>query len=76
MKRIPVLFDGLEEIIRFVDIINKFEYECDLCCGRYYVDAKSLLGAITLHDSSNIELIIHDDKADKLLQKIKHYCGQ
>ncbi|WP_242875619.1 HPr family phosphocarrier protein [Anaerobium acetethylicum] len=65
----------MKEVIRFVDKINTFEYNCDLCCGSYVVDAKSLLGVATLKGSSNVELIIHADKIDVLMKNIElNYC--
>lgn len=74
MQRIPVHFSGMEQIIKFVEAINKFDFHCDLRCGRYFVDAKSLMGVITLQGSSNVELVVHDDKADALMQGISQYC--
>jgi len=74
MQRISVHLSGMEEVIHFVDVINKFEYNCDLCCGSYVVDAKSLLGVITLQGSSNVELVMYTDKSDKLLHDIAQYC--
>ncbi|SCP98438.1 HPr family phosphocarrier protein [Anaerobium acetethylicum] len=74
MQKIPVYLSGMKEVQQFVDLINRFEYNCDLCCGSYFVDAKSLLGVVTLQGSSNVELIIHADKPDKLMKNIEQYC--
>lgn len=75
MMIIPIYLGNIGEAVRFVNNINTFEYECDLRCGSYYVDAKSLLGVINLHSSVNLELIIHADRADELVQSIEIYCG-
>lgn len=73
MTKVSVELGGVEEVAGFINILNKYEYECDLRCGSYYVDAKSLLGVLTLHNSSDIELIIHADKPDELLKSIERY---
>lgn len=54
-------------------MINKFEYECDLCCGRYLVDAKSLMGIITLQGYLNLDLIIHANNPERMIQDIAEY---
>jgi len=75
MTKVSVELGDLKEIVMFVNILNKYDYECDLHCGSYYVDAKSLLGVITLHNASDVELIIHADKTDELLKNIEQYCS-
>jgi len=73
MKKIPVKISGMNDVVRFVDIVNEFDCECDLCCGSYVVDAKSILGVVTLLGALNLELIIHSDKTDEVLNIIKPY---
>jgi len=63
MKKIPLYLSKTEEVLKLVDIVNDFDYNCDLCCGSYYVDAKSLLGAMMFQGVSNVELIMHADEA-------------
>jgi len=75
VQKLSVHFSETKDVIQFVDVMNQFEYHCDLCCGSYMVDAKSLLGVISLQGSSNIELVIHADKAENLVENIWQYCG-
>lgn len=74
MHKIPVFLSDKEAVNKFVDIIKKFEYHCELCCGNYAVDAKSLVGVAPLRGAPNLELIIHSEKPDKLIQSIEQYC--
>lgn len=74
MKKISVHLSGMNEVVHFVNAINQFECNCDLCCGSYFVDAKSLLGVATLQGSSNTELIIYADSTDGLIKSIEQYC--
>ncbi len=47
-EKIPVRFRDIKDVNKFVDILSKFEGDFDLYCGRYCVDAKSILGILTM----------------------------
>ena len=47
-EKIPVQFKNVNDVNKFVDIMSKFEGDFDLYCGRYCVDAKSILGILTM----------------------------
>ncbi len=65
MKSILVNLSESQQIKNFVNIINKYSFDIDLCSGRYVVDAKSILGIFSLDLSKPIELqIFSDDNAE------------
>lgn len=47
-EKIPVQFKDVSDVNKFVNILSKFEGDFDLYCGRYCVDAKSILGIMTM----------------------------
>ena len=51
MKRILVKFDQADQIINFVRIMNRFECDADVKCGSRMVDAKSIVGVLSLAKS-------------------------
>ncbi|MBR2861330.1 MAG: HPr family phosphocarrier protein [Clostridia bacterium] len=65
MKSILVNLSESQQIKNFVNVINKYSFDIDLCSGRYVVDAKSILGIFSLDLSKPIELqIFSDDNAE------------
>ena len=44
MKSIVLSLNMAEYVKDFVQIVTKYNYDMDLRCGRYVVDAKSILG--------------------------------
>ncbi|MFI3209036.1 MAG: HPr family phosphocarrier protein [Eubacteriales bacterium] len=65
MSKIKIVFDSIEEIGAFVNIVKKYPFEMDLSRGRLVVDAKSLLGIINLGIKKEVDLLVHaDDCAD------------
>ena len=75
MKHIPVKFDQADQIINFVRIINRYSYDADVKCGSRVVDAKSVVGVLSLAKSKTVELILHTDECDALLEEIAPYAA-
>lgn len=75
MKHILVKFDQADQIINFVRIINRYSYDADVKCGSRVVDAKSVVGVLSLAKSKTVELIIHTDECDGLLEEIAPYAA-
>ena len=46
MKRVAVKFNQPDQIIDFVRIMNRYEYDVDVKCGSRIVDAKSIVGVL------------------------------
>lgn len=75
MKHILVKFDQADQIINFVRIINRYSYDADVKCGSRVVDAKSVVGVLSLAKSNTVELILHTDECDALLEEIAPYAA-
>lgn len=73
MKKVQICFHQPEDITGFVNIMNQFEYDVDLKSGKNIIDAKSLLGVMTLSKADGIELVIHSDDCDEMLNRIQGY---
>lgn len=73
MKKMKVVFKNVDEISNFVDIVSKYPYEMDLAKGRIVIDAKSLLGIVTLGVLNEVDLIIHSDSWDGLGDEISNF---
>ena len=73
MHKLGLCFRQPEDITEFVDIINQFEYDVDLKSGKNIVDAKSLLGVIAISKADGVELVIHSDECQELLDRLQNY---
>ena len=67
-----VRFTTMDQVQKFIDDIRKIPYDVDARHGNYVVDAKSLLGILSLSLGREIELRIHteDPLAYELLNTI------
>ena len=73
MHKLGICFRQPEDITEFVDIINQFEYDVDLKSGKNIVEAKSLLGVIAISKADGVELVIHSDECQELLDRLQNY---
>lgn len=74
MKEFTVCLDTIARVKNFVNLVNRFDNDFDLCAGRYIVDAKSIMGIFSLDLSKPIDLKIHvEDGKDEVMEVIKPY---
>ncbi len=48
MERIQVKFNDVTDVNKFVSLVSRHDSDVDLYCGSYCVDAKSILGIMTI----------------------------
>ena len=59
MKIMRVKLNTLNDANSFVKTIDKYDYDVDAVCGRYVIDAKSIMGLLSLGIPKSIDIIIH-----------------
>ena len=75
MQKIELKFDQPEEIIDFVHIMNRYECDADVKYGSMVVDAKSIVGVLSLARSKTVEVILHTDECQNLLDEIAQFAA-
>ena len=72
MTEYVVKFSAIDQVQTFIDDIRKIPYDVDACHGNYIVDAKSILGILSLSLGREITLRVRseDPLADELLKTI------
>ena len=73
MKSVTVLLATIDDVKRFVNIVNKYDFDVDLVSGRYAIDAKSIMGIFSLELQSVINLEIHSNSCDDLVSALSPF---
>lgn len=73
MKSVKISLQMASQVKTFVSIVQKYSYEIDLRSDRYVVDAKSILGIFSLDLSRPINVEIHSDNCDDLIEELKQF---
>lgn len=66
MTSISVKFEQPNQVVDFVNTINRWDYDADIRYGSCIVDAKSLMGVMSLAISHTVELVLHADENNTL----------
>ena len=73
MKSTSIKLSLTEDIKNLVRITSKYPYDIDLKSGRYLIDGKSILGIFSLDLKNAIQVDIHSDDCDDLLEELKSF---
>lgn len=78
MTTVNVKLDSIEKIKEFNRIVCRFECDFDLEQGRYYIDAKSMLGILSLDLSAVLQLhfTTSEEEVKTILEAIKDYIEE
>ena len=72
MRSVYVSFPTIETVQRFVEQISPLDGAFDLLSGGYILDAKSLMGILSLDLTKPIRLVVEKDTA-KAMQAIERF---
>lgn len=76
MPSIPVKFNKPEDIIRFVNIVNHFDYHVNLTSEGSVLDAKSIISAFSMSTADNVEMQVHAVDCSDLLEELSEYINE
>ena len=65
MKTFDIMLSSINDVKNFVNIVNKYNFDVDLTSGRYVVDAKSIMGMMSLGLSAGEEVVVSADGQDE-----------
>ena len=71
MIRIPVYLRDMCDAKHLVQAASGCQKDVDLICGKYIVDAKSMLGVFSLPTFDDVELGVADDEERDLREKLE-----
>lgn len=73
MTSVEIKLTSIQDIHSFVNLVNKYGMEVDLSSGRYIVNAKSIMGILSLDLANPVILTAHADDCDALLSDLSEY---
>lgn len=68
-----ILIDDIFKVKDFVSKVNNFIYDTDITSGRFVIDAKSIMGALSLDISKPINFIYDEREEDSKVESISKY---
>ena len=71
MVRIPVYLNNMTDAKHLAQIAEACKNDVDLICGRYVVDAKSMLGVFSLPQFDNVEMSVDESEKKEVYHKLE-----
>ena len=73
MKEATILLQSIEDVKEFNRIVAVYNGDVDFVSGRYVIDAKSIMGIFSLDLSKPINIQVHGDNPDTLIDSLKAF---
>ena len=70
MKTFYIKLSTIEDVKKFVNTVSLYDCDIDLKSGRYVVDAKSIMGIFSLDLLNKIEVTVHSECCEELMNAI------
>lgn len=71
-----VNLNSVDKVKSFVNEVSNFSTEIDLVSSRYVIDAKSIMGVLSLDLSKPIEVCVYDrDKEAEVMSVLQKYAS-
>ena len=55
-----ITFNTIEDVKQFVNRVEQYPQDVDVCCGSCMVDGQSILGILSLGIRKKLNVVIHD----------------
>lgn len=75
MQKMNLRFHDANQVISFVNIINEYSYNADIQYGSCVVDAKSLMGVLSIAIAKTVELVIYTEDDAGLESRLTAYMA-
>ena len=69
-----IFLTDIDEVMEFVNHVEQCSYDVDIAVDDSVINAKSVLGMLSKGFRRMMQMNIHADKADELLEKIGRFC--
>ena len=73
MTKVKIMLASIQDVKDFVSVVTGYDFDVDLASGRYAIDAKSIMGIFSLDLSKELELRVHSDNCDELMEELDSY---
>jgi len=64
MREFYINVNSIEKVKDFCEKANRVECDIELYCGKYVIDAKSIMGIFSLNISKPLKMVVNSDNVD------------
>ena len=73
MRTVLIMLNSIDTVKAFVQTVNSFDSNFDIISGHTIIDAKSIMGILSLNLQQPLQLNIYNDDDPQILKKLEPY---
>ncbi len=73
MTAVKIRLSTINDVKEFVNAVTLCDYEVDLVSGKYVIDAKSIMGILSLDLTQPVNMVVHTDECGGFIQSIEKF---
>lgn len=73
MTTIKIRLSTINDVKDFVNAVTLCDYDVDLVSGKYVIDAKSIMGILSLDLAQPVNMVVHTDECGGFVEQIKKF---
>jgi phosphocarrier protein HPr len=73
MKKLTIRLKDIQAVKKFVTKVSLYPFDIDLLTGRYIIDAKSIMGILSLDLDKELTCVLHTEQCDDIMKDIGEF---
>lgn len=75
MRKVQISLDTVDKVVSFVNMVTKFDCDLNIISRRYVINAKSIMGILSVDLSKPLSLCIYasEEEAEDVMETLKTY---
>lgn len=73
MTAVKIRLSTINDVKEFVNAVTLCDYEVDLVSGKYVIDAKSIMGILSLDLTQPVNMVVHTDECGGFIQSVEKF---
>lgn len=73
MTAVKIRLSTINDVKEFVNAVTLCDFDVDLVSGKYVIDAKSIMGILSLDLTQPVNMVVHTDECGQFLQNVSKF---
>ena len=73
MTTMKIRLSTINDVKDFVNAVTLCDYDVDLVSGKYVIDAKSIMGILSLDLAQPVNMVVHTDECGGFVEQITKF---
>ncbi len=73
MTTVKIRLGTINDVKEFVNAVTLCDFDVDLVSGKYVIDAKSIMGILSLDLAQPVTMVVHTDECGGFMQSVDRF---